>query len=69
MQEQKGVKSLGSCKTPPGCLQESVQESECGSNVARERVLILNSECWLLNTALAEQTKVVLEAPLKCFKV
>jgi hypothetical protein len=32
-------------------------------HVARERVPILNSEFWLLNTALAEPTKEVLQAP------
>jgi hypothetical protein len=32
-------------------------------HVARERVPILNSEYWLLNTALAEPTKEVLQAP------
>jgi hypothetical protein len=31
--------------------------------IARERFLILNSEYWLLNTALAEPTKEVLQAP------
>ncbi len=32
-------------------------------HVAHERVTILNSEYWLLNTALAEPTKEVLQAP------
>jgi hypothetical protein len=32
-------------------------------HVARERVPILNTEFWLLNTALAEPTKEVLQAP------
>jgi hypothetical protein len=32
-------------------------------HVAHERVTILNSEYWLLNTALAEPTKEVLRAP------
>jgi hypothetical protein len=32
-------------------------------HVARERVTILNTEFWLLNTALAEPTKEVLQAP------
>jgi hypothetical protein len=38
-----------------------IQKSECGKGVARERVLILNTEYWLLNTALAEPTKEVLQ--------
>jgi hypothetical protein len=33
-------------------------------HVDRERVTILNTEFWLLNTALAEPTKEVLQAPL-----
>jgi len=33
-------------------------------HVARERVPILNTEFWLLNTAFAEPTKEVLQAPL-----
>jgi hypothetical protein len=32
-------------------------------HVDRERVTILNTEFWLLNTALAEPTKEVLQAP------
>jgi hypothetical protein len=32
-------------------------------HVAHERVSILNTEYWLLNTALAEPTKEVLQAP------
>jgi len=32
-------------------------------HVAHERVTILNTEYWLLNTALAEPTKEVLQAP------
>ena len=32
-------------------------------HVVREMVTILNSEYWLLNTALAEPTKEVLQAP------
>jgi hypothetical protein len=32
-------------------------------HVARERVPVLNTEFWLLNTALAEPTKEVLQAP------
>jgi hypothetical protein len=32
-------------------------------HLARERVTILNTEFWLLNTALAEPTKEVLQAP------
>jgi hypothetical protein len=34
-------------------------------HVDRERGTILNTEFWLLNTALAEPTKEVLQAPLK----
>jgi hypothetical protein len=32
-------------------------------HVARERVTILNTEFWLLNTALAKPTKEVFQAP------
>jgi hypothetical protein len=57
----------GSCKTPLGCFQERSQNTEDRSqnigHVAHERVTILNSEYWLLNTALAEPTKEVLQAP------
>jgi hypothetical protein len=37
-------------------------------HVAHERVTILNSEYWLLNTALAEPTKEVLQAPHQAHK-
>jgi hypothetical protein len=36
-------------------------------HVAREKVPFLNTEFWLLNTALAEPTKEVLQAPLLPF--
>jgi hypothetical protein len=39
------------------------QEPECEYDTAQERDLILNPEYWLLNTALAEPTKEVLQAP------
>jgi hypothetical protein len=38
-------------------------------HVAHERVTILNSEYWLLNTALAEPTKEVLQAPQRAIGV
>jgi hypothetical protein len=41
-------------------IQQGVRITE---HVARERVPFLNSEFWLLNTALAEPTKEVLQAP------
>jgi hypothetical protein len=52
-------------KPPLGCLQERSQNTgvRITEHVARERVPILNSEFWLLNTALAEPTKEVLQAP------
>ena len=39
-----------------------IQESEC---VASELVQVLNPDFWLLNTALAEPTKEVMQAPQK----
>jgi hypothetical protein len=39
------------------------REVRIKEHVASERVPILNSEFWLLNTALAEPTKEVLQAP------
>jgi hypothetical protein len=52
-------------KPPLGCLQERSQNTgvRIKEHVASERVPILNSEFWLLNTALAEPTKEVLQAP------
>jgi hypothetical protein len=49
-----------------GVLQERSQNTgyRIIEHVDRERVTILNTEFWLLNTALAEPTKEVLQAPL-----
>jgi hypothetical protein len=49
-----------------GVLQERSQNTEVRiiEHVDLERVTILNTEFWLLNTALAEPTKEVLQAPL-----
>jgi hypothetical protein len=50
-----------------GVCKREVRIQESGVrivvHVAGERVLILHSEFWLLNTALAEPTKEVLQAP------
>jgi hypothetical protein len=51
----------GVCKREVRIQNTGVRITE---HVARERVPILNSEFWLLNTALAEPTKEVLQAPL-----
>jgi hypothetical protein len=50
----------GVCKREVRIQNTGVRITE---HVARERVPILNSEFWLLNTALAEPTKEVLQAP------
>ena len=52
----------GVCKREVRIQNTGVRITE---HVARERVPILNSEFWLLNTALAEPTKEVLQAPQK----
>jgi hypothetical protein len=52
---------------PWGVCKREVRIQESGVriivHVARERVPVLNTEFWLLNTALAEPTKEVLQAP------
>jgi hypothetical protein len=57
------------CKNPlRGVCKREVRIQNTGVRIiARERFLILNSEYWLLNTALAEPTKEVLQAPQKIF--
>jgi hypothetical protein len=51
-----------------GVCKREVRIQESGVRivvrVARERVPVLNTEFWLLNTVLAEPTKEVLPAPL-----
>jgi hypothetical protein len=51
-----------------GVCKREVRIQESGvriiEHVDRERVTILNTEFWLLNPALAEPTKEVLQAPL-----
>ncbi len=50
-----------------GVCKREVRIQESGVriivHVTRERVPVLNTEFWLLNTALAEPTKEVLQAP------
>jgi hypothetical protein len=51
-----------------GVCKRGVRSQNSGVRIivllARERVTILNTEFWLLNTAFAEPTKEVLQAPL-----
>ena len=68
MQDTKGAKTIEALAKPlRGVCKREVSIQKTGvrifEHVARERVPILNTEFWLLNTALSEPTKEVLQAP------
>jgi len=64
---RRGYKGEALAKPLWGVCKREVRIQKTGVriivHVARERVPILNAEFWLLNTAFAEPTKEVLQAP------